>query len=100
MVIPQKKGKINRKKNIELVSMLLPALAIVAVFSYFPMYGIQLAFKQFKAPKGIWGSPWIGLKNFEFFFKSNTLYRVVRNTIVMNLLFIVCGIAFSVLASR
>lgn len=97
MQTPRKKGKMDLKKNIELISMLLPAMAIVAVFSYLPMYGIQLAFKRFKAPLGIGGSPWVGLDNIEFFVKSNTLFRVVKNTLVMNALFITFGIGFSIL---
>ena len=45
-------------------------LAFVVVFRYLPMYGLQLAFKDFMILDGIWGSPWIGFRHFELFFKS------------------------------
>jgi len=77
------------RDDINLFIMALPAIAVVLVFSYLPMYGIILAFKNYHVQKGIWGSDWVGLKNFEFFFKSNDLFRVLRNTLGLNFLFII-----------
>lgn len=98
-----KKGKskknINRgyvKDNLQLITLALPTIILLGIFSYWPMYGVILAFKDFKIPKGIWGSPWVGMKNFEFFFKSQDAWRVTRNTLGLNLLFIVVGIICAV----
>mgnify|MGYP002573165738 FL=1 len=60
------------------------------------MFGLVIAFKNVDYSKGIWASDWVGLKNFEFFFKSNDALRVTRNTLVMNALFIVFTLIVSV----
>ncbi len=59
----------------------VPALAIITLFHYYPMAGLQIAFKDFVAPLGIWGSPWVGLKHFLRFFRSPVFVRVVTNTL-------------------
>ena len=56
--------------NYELYLFVLPALLVIVIFHYIPMYGIQIAFKDFIATKGITGSPWAGFKHFERFFSS------------------------------
>ncbi|MCL2351719.1 MAG: ABC transporter permease subunit [Firmicutes bacterium] len=66
-------------------------IALVILFSYVPMAGIVLAFKKYTAPLGIFGSQWVGLKNFSFFFLSNDALQVTWNTLSMNFLFIVFG---------
>lgn len=71
--------------------MLLPAVALTLVFAYYPMPGIVLAFKKYNVRDGIWGSPWNGLENFKFFFKSGQAGIVIRNTVLYNLAFIVLG---------
>jgi putative aldouronate transport system permease protein len=71
--------------NYELYLFLLPAIVYVLVFKYWPLYGLQLAFKEFIAVHGIWGSPWIGLENFERFFNSYSFVQVLRNTLTINL---------------
>lgn len=86
----------NRSRNRTLTLMvLLPALVLFA-FSYLPYQGLIIAFKDFKVSKGIWGSDWVGLKNFSFFFKSSDAWRVLRNTIGLNLVFIILTLVFSV----
>ena len=77
--------------------MTLPALIKLIIFSYVPMFGIILAFKDLNYRQGIMGSPWTGLKNFEFFFKSEAAWRITRNTLGMNAIFIVSTIAVGVL---
>lgn len=69
--------------------MLLPSVLYVFLFSYIPMGGIVLAFKNYNYREGIWGSPWCGFKNFEFFFKSGQAFTVTRNTILYNTAFII-----------
>ena len=68
--------------------MLLPALIYTLLFAYFPMAGVVMAFKKYNYAGGIFNSPWNGLKNFEFFFKSGKALLVTKNTVLYNLLFI------------
>ena len=77
--------------------MALPGLLYILIFNYFPMYGAILAFKSFNPTKGIWGSDWAGLKNFEFFFRSQTAAMVTFNTVFYNLIQIVAVTALSLL---
>lgn len=70
---------------------LLVPLAYLLVFHYYPMTGIQLAFKEFIYRKGIWGSPWVGLANFTKFFRSFMFSRVVGNTVSISLYSILAG---------
>lgn len=69
-----------------LQSMLVPALVCVGIFSYIPMYGILIAFKDFQITKGIFGSAWAGLKYFKDFLNDPSLVNVLRNTLVLNIL--------------
>ena len=76
--------------------MLSPAVIYTLVFAYYPMTGIVMAFKKYNYAGGIWGSPWNGFENFKFFFKSGQAAMVTRNTVLYNILFIVCGTAVQV----
>ncbi|ROR73442.1 ABC transporter permease [Bogoriella caseilytica] len=82
----------------------LPALAFFAVFSYGPMVGAIVAFKDFNVVEGIFGSPWNGLENFRFFFESGNAGRVIRNTLILNALFIggtiTAGMAMAVMINE
>ena len=94
----KKKFKI-RKNDLQLFSMAAPGLALILTFCYLPMFGIVLAFKKFKYNLGIFGSPWCGLDNLEFFINSGTLGRLLKNTVGLNLVFLICNtIATVVLA--
>lgn len=84
------------KKQLPLLSMMLPGALIVFMFSYMPIFGVILAFKKINLRQGILGSPWYGLKNFSYLFKSNDLWLMLRNTIGYNLLFIVLGVVLGV----
>jgi putative aldouronate transport system permease protein len=66
--------------------MLLPAVLFLCVFSLYPLLGSVLAFKQYMPSKGIWGSPWAGLENFEIVFSSPTFYRIIRNTLFISIM--------------
>lgn len=70
--------------------MLIP-LTYIIIFNYFPMFGIQIAFKDFSAGQGIWGSPWAGFKHFTTFFNSYQFTRVIRNTIRISLYSLAVG---------
>ncbi|MEK4059887.1 MULTISPECIES: ABC transporter permease [Paenibacillus] len=80
------------KKCRYLFLLLAPVMIWYAVFAYAPMYGIQLAFKDFRIMDGIWGSPWAGLKHFEFlFFQSPDFLRILKNTVTISFLHIAFG---------
>ncbi|KRF02310.1 sugar ABC transporter permease [Paenibacillus sp. Soil766] len=68
-------------RNYDLYLLLLPTLAYFIIFHYVPMYGVQIAFKNFNPIKGIMGSPWVGFDNFERFFQSYQLGTIIRNTL-------------------
>ncbi len=83
-------------KNRLLYAMTLPTIIWVAIFCYVPMYGVLITFKDFSYKKGIWGSEWCGLKNFEFLFNYKGVGQIFWNTIYLNLLFIITGTVFSI----
>mgnify|MGYP000630993521 CR=1 FL=1 len=66
-----------------LYAMIIPALILLAVFAYYPMYGTVIAFQKFNPGLGFWGSPWVGWANFERLFASPTFPRVIRNTLII-----------------
>ncbi|CAH1192027.1 putative multiple-sugar transport system permease YteP [Paenibacillus allorhizoplanae] len=84
------------RKNSGLSLLALPGLILIIILDYVPLYGLLLPFKQYQFDLGIWNSPWVGLRNFDFLFNGNVLIRVLRNTILYNLVFIVLGTFFSV----
>lgn len=71
--------------------MILPGIAFFIIFSYFPMYGVQLAFKKYMVRDGILGSPWAGLVNFEYIFKNREFWNAVRNTVIISFGRIITG---------
>ena len=81
----------RRPINFALLSMLLPGAIALLLFSYAPMAGIVIAFKDINYAKGILGSNWIGFKNFEFFLKTPDAWLITRNAILYNGAFIVLG---------
>ena len=83
-------------RNGALLLMALPGLAVLFTFSYLPMPGVLLAFKDFKAARGIWGSAWVGFANFRFLFATDVAWRIIRNTLFLNGLFIVVTLVVSV----
>jgi len=84
------------KRNLELFWLCVPALMIVLIFNYLPMGGLVLAFKNYKPMQGIFGSPWSGFENFQFFIRSQLIWKVTRNTILYNGAFIILTPVFSV----
>ncbi|MEK4476325.1 ABC transporter permease subunit [Paenibacillus sp. FSL R7-0048] len=75
-------------RNPFLYWMAVPGLLFFLVFSYFPIYGIMIAFKDYDFSKGITGSDWVGLRNFNYFFTSDDFWVILRNTVLLNVLFI------------
>jgi putative aldouronate transport system permease protein len=81
----------NFKRYLPLLVLTTPALIYFVLFHYTPMLGVVMAFKNFQYNLGVWGSPWVGWRNFEFFFTSNDAWRVLRNTVGYSVLFIIVG---------
>src|SRR5690625_2039431 len=95
MEVQQEKKVLDRKKrsylirksflrNWQLYVFLLPAITYFFIFHYIPMYGVQIAFKDYFANLGILGSPWVGFEHFERFFNSYFFWRILKNTIILN----------------
>lgn len=76
--------------------MMLPGIIYLFCNNYIPMAGLVMAFKRINWAKGIWASPWNGLKNFKYLFKTNDAWIITRNTIGYNLVFIVLTMVISV----
>ncbi|WP_058304281.1 ABC transporter permease [Gorillibacterium timonense] len=74
--------------------MLLPGIILFVINNYIPMFGIVIAFKSINYQDGILGSPWVGMKNFEYLFASKDSYIIIRNTLLYNSLFIVLNLVF------
>ena len=64
--------------------LVLPGFVFMIVFNYGPMYGIQLAFKDYHANLGIWGSPWVGLEHFREMIADANFWRAAKNTLIIN----------------
>lgn len=81
------KGPVGRQilKNWQLYVLLLPALVYFLIFHYGPMYGLQIAFKNYMANRGIWDSPWVGLDHFHRFFNSYYFWTLLKNTLLISL---------------
>jgi putative aldouronate transport system permease protein len=72
-------------------------LAYLAIFHYAPMYGVQIAFKDFIATKGIFGSPWAGIKHFQRFFASHVFWRLITNTLGISFYQLIAGFPFPII---
>jgi putative aldouronate transport system permease protein len=86
-------------RNRTLYLMFVPVCLYFILFFYLPIGGIVLAFKEFNYRDGILGSPWNGLRNFQFFFRSGKAWTVTRNTFLYNLLFLALYTFFSILVA-
>ncbi|WP_217592851.1 sugar ABC transporter permease [Cohnella sp. GbtcB17] len=82
-------------RNRYLYSMAIPGIVFLVVFSYIPLVGHLLAFKNFQISRGIWGSDWAGLDNFRFFFSGKDWIQVTFNTLYLNVLFIIFEMIFA-----
>jgi len=69
----------------QLYIMLLIPVVLTIIYKYIPMYGIQIAFRDYKASRGMWGSEWVGLQWFERFFRSPNCIRMIKNTVLLSL---------------
>ena len=101
----------NSKKKLKLIKryipvyiMALPGIIYLFINNYMPLPGLVLAFKKYSTKKGIWGSPWIGFKNFKYLFKTQDAWIITRNTLGYNILFIffnvIIAVAIAILLSE
>jgi putative aldouronate transport system permease protein len=72
------------KRDWQLWIFVIPGLVLTFIFSYVPIYGIQIAFRRFSARAGIWGSRWVGLDHFERFFNSPNFIATFSNTVILS----------------
>ena len=79
------------KRNWELYLFVVPALIYLLLYCYYPMYGVQIAFKNFRVTKGIAGSEWVGLEHFRKFFSNPSCRALIKNTLVISLYSLVVG---------
>lgn len=76
--------------------LVLPGLCFMLMFNYGPMYGLQIAFKKLSVSKGIWGSPWVGLANFQAMVSDRYFWVALANTVLINLYNLVFGFTFNI----
>jgi len=100
--VPARKRKAGirhffRKEDIPLYIMAFPVAAFLIIFCYLPMVGVVMAFQQINIAKGVFASPFVGLKNFEFLFSTTDAYVITRNTVLYNIAYIVVNL-FSAVA--
>lgn len=76
---------------------LIPAVVLLIIFAYKPMYGVIIAFKKYSPRRGILGSPWVGFKNFDDIFAIEQFWNAFKNTIVINLLKLIFGFPASII---
>lgn len=83
----KKKPNVNaaRWSDVDLYIMLVPMLVLIFLFSYKPLTGLVIAFKDYSPYKGIWESEWVGLEYFREFFNSPFAWRTIRNTVTISL---------------
>ena len=84
------------KRTLPLILMMVPGLLYLIANNYLPMFGIMIAFKKINFAQGIFASPWVGLDNFKFLFKTKDAWMMIRNTVCYNLVWIVIDLIVAV----
>lgn len=85
------RSSLRWKESLPLILMLIPGILFYVLFKYLPMGGLVIAFKDYNFTDGILHSPWVGMSNFETLFKQDQTLDIIRNTIVLSGLTIICG---------
>lgn len=88
---PKRRLWVDLKRDWQLYLFILIPVIYIIIFAYVPMGGLQIAFKDFAARKGIFGSPWVGFKHFNKFFHSAYFGRTVGNTLLLSAYSLACG---------
>ena len=89
--VPRRKRWRLLLRDWQLYLMLLLPVAFYVLFKYMPMYGTIIAFKKYSAKRGIWGSKWVGFTNFNKFLSDPYFYKLIRNTLLINLYSLLFG---------
>lgn len=84
------------KRDFHLILLCVPALIFIVTFDYGPMYGIQIAFKDYNSRRGIWGSEWVGLEHFLRFFNSPNFWSVLKNTLSISFYSLIASFPFPI----
>jgi len=84
------------KKNWFIYLLALPGLVCLIIFNFGPMYGIQLAFKDYSIKLGVWKSPWVGFKHFQEMFEDKVFWIAFRNTVIINIYHLIFGFTFNI----
>lgn len=87
------------RRFIPVYLIMLPGLIYLFINNYMPMPGLIVAFKQYNIKKGIYGSDWIGFKNFEYLFKTSDAFVITRNTILYNVAFIIVNTFMAIMVA-
>jgi len=85
------------KEYYQIYLLMIPAIVFIAIFCYYPMYGAQIAFRDYKFKMGIWGSEWVGLKHFIRFVTGANFWQLFRNTLLISLYSLVAGFPVPIL---
>ena len=93
------KRRFFRREDLPLYIMALPTIIFLLMFCYAPMFGLVMAFQDFKVDKGFFGSQFVGLNNFKFLFSSTDAWVITRNTVCYNLVFIVVNTSLAIVMS-
>ena len=93
------KRRFFRREDLPLYIMALPTIIFLLMFCYAPMFGLVMAFQDFKVDKGFFGSQFVGFNNFKFLFSSTDAWVITRNTVCYNLVFIVVNTSLAILMS-
>jgi len=98
-VLKEQKKEQRREKfknDFPLYLMMLPGMLYLIANNYLPMFGILLAFKRVNYSIGIFKSPWVGLDNFEYLFKTKDAFIMIRNTLAYNAVWIIMDLCLAV----
>ena len=85
--------------NFHLFLLALPGIVFLVIFQYLPMFGLVMGFKDYVPRKGLFGSEWVGLDNFKFFFTSQDAWRTIRNTVLYAFDFLIVDLIVGVVVA-
>lgn len=88
---------VKMKRDFPLWLFVLPGMILTFIFSYIPMYGVQIAFRNYNAKLGFFNSPWVGLKYFERFFQSPYFADTINNTLILSIYTLIAGFPIPIL---
>lgn len=93
--VPVKRRRVSAlailRRDYQLYLMMLPVVVYLFIFAYLPIYGVQIAFKNYNVALGIEGSPWVGFANFERFFRSYQFWNILKNTLILSFYSLIAG---------